>query len=261
MMHQVYEELLNAYVDLEVTPEEEKIIRGHMESCVECRNLYEQNRTLKETLRGLNETIPVPHDLDKKLITKLNVENKGRLAFKPSLGVAISLALLVIIALFAAVYLFIPSERNPLLNAVLQSYIDISDGKLQIAYKTENAGNLEVDLNKTGNIPFEFDVDDFSEMGYELKGALVEDLAKRRSLIFVYEGREPVGYYLLNGLESDFPVKAKKMRVKEKRTDFYLLQRKGYNMVMWEEEGKTCFMVSRIDSNELLSLAAESVED
>lgn len=261
MIHQEFEELLSAYIDFEVTPEEEKAIREHIESCVSCRNLYEQSKIIKEKLHGLNETIPVPQDLNKILITSLDSVKKKRFIPNFSLGVAISLALLVILVLFIAVYILKPTEPNPLINGVLESYIDISDGKLPIAYKTENAEDLKVDLDKTGNVPFEFDVDDFSAIGFKLEGALVKDLAKRRSLIFVYEGKDPVGYYLLNSLESDFPVKAKKIRDDEKRTDFYLIQRDGYNMVMWKEEGKTCFMVSRLDPKELLSLAAESVED
>ncbi|HKQ33014.1 MAG TPA: hypothetical protein VJV40_07400, partial [Thermodesulfobacteriota bacterium] len=121
--------------------------------------------------------------------------------------------------------------------------------------------DLEADLEKSGGIPFEFDVDDFSEAGFKLNGAVVTDLAKRRSLIFLYEGKGPVGYYLMNSRESDFPIDTKKIRNDEKRTDFYTLQRDGYNVVVWKEEGKTCFMVSKLESDVLVSLASESVED
>lgn len=261
MIHQEFEELLSAYIDFEVTPEEEKAIREHIESCVSCRNLYEQSKIIKEKLHGLNETIPVPQDLNKILITSLDNVKRERFIPNLSLGVAISMALLVILALFIAVYIFKPTGPNPLLSGVLESYIDISDGKLPIAYKTENVEDLKVDLDKTGKIPFEFDVDDFSAIGFKLKGALVKDLAKRRSLIFIYEGKEPVGYYLLNSLKSDFPIEAKKIRNDEKGIDFYLLQRDGYNLVVWKEEGKTCFMISRLNPKELLSLATATLED
>ena len=261
MTHQEYEELLNVYLDLEATSEEENVIREHMKSCASCRNLYEQSRILKEKLRGLNETIPLPHDLNKVLATSLNKTKKEKFIPHMSLGVAISIGLIVILVLFIGVYIFKPTGPDPLINAVVKSYIDISDGKLPIAYKTKNAEDLRADLEKTGGIPFEFDVDDFSEVGFKLNGAVVTDLAQRRSLIFMYEGKEPVGYYLMNGLNSDFPIETKKIRNDEKGTDFYMLQRDGYNVIVWKEEGKTCFMVSRLNTDELLSLAAESVEN
>lgn len=261
MTHPEYEELLNAYLDLEATAEEENVIREHMRTCASCRNLYEENKILKEKLRGLNETIPLPQDLNNVLAMSLNKVKKEKFIPHMSPGLAISIALGVILALFIGVYIFKPAGPDPLINAVVKSYIDISDGKLPIAYKAKNAEDLEVDLEKTGGIPFEFDVDDFSEIGFKLNGAVVTDLARRKSLIFVYEGKEPVGYYLMNSKRSDFPIETKKIRNDEKGTDFYILERGGYNVVVWEEEGKTCFMVSRLNADELLSLAAESVED
>jgi anti-sigma factor RsiW len=261
MTHQEYEELLNAYLDLEATAEEENVIREHMKTCAICRNLYEENKILKEKLRGLNETIPLPHDLNKVLETSLNNTERGKFIPHLSLGLAISIALGLILVLFIGVYLFKPAGPEPLIDAVVKSYRDISDGKLPIAYKATNAKVLEANLEKTGGIPFEFDVDDFSEAGFKLNGAVVADLAKRRSLIFMYEGKEPVGYYLMNSRKSDFPIDTNKIRNDEKATDFYTLQRDGYNVVVWKEEGNTCFMVSKLNSDELLSLAAESVED
>ena len=71
MTHEELEELVSAYVDSEVTPEEEKAIREHMEACTSCRSLYEEEKTIKERLHLLRETIPIPPDLDEKLIRSL----------------------------------------------------------------------------------------------------------------------------------------------------------------------------------------------
>ncbi|HKQ33004.1 MAG TPA: zf-HC2 domain-containing protein, partial [Thermodesulfobacteriota bacterium] len=155
MTHQEYEELLNAYLDLEATAEEENVIREHMRTCASCRNLYEENKILKEKLRGLNETIPLPHDLNKVLDISLNKTGRGKFIPHISPGLAISIALGVILVLFIGVYIFKPTGPDPLINAVVKSYRDISDGKLPIAYKAKNAEDLEADLEKTGGIPFE----------------------------------------------------------------------------------------------------------
>ena len=71
MKHEEFEELVSAYVDSQVTPEEEKVILEHMEICAGCRKLYEQEKVIKEKLHHLRETIHVPPDLDKKLIRSL----------------------------------------------------------------------------------------------------------------------------------------------------------------------------------------------
>lgn len=71
MSHEEFEELVSAYVDSQVTPEEEKAILEHMEMCARCRQLYEQEKVIKEKLHYFRETIHVPLDLDKKLIRSL----------------------------------------------------------------------------------------------------------------------------------------------------------------------------------------------
>jgi len=50
MTHEEFEELVSAYVDSQATPEEEKAAREHMEGCASCRNLYEQEKIIKEKL-------------------------------------------------------------------------------------------------------------------------------------------------------------------------------------------------------------------
>jgi anti-sigma factor RsiW len=137
----------------------------------------------------------------------------------------------------------------------------VCEEKVEItSYETESTEDLETHLNKTGDLPFSLDVDDFSKMGYRLKGGLVKEIAKRKSAILVYEGeKQLVGYYLMISSESDFPKEAKK--IEKKRTDFYLIQRDSYNLVVWKEENKTCIMVSKLDEKQLLSLAVTSVED
>lgn len=259
-MHREYEELVSAYIDFEVTAEEEKAVREHMESCVSCRELYARGRIIKQRLRALNETIPIPQDLDKRLFSSLDIVKTQRFMPTLSLGTAFSLALLLFLTLFIVVYSF-KSARSPLLNDILQSYTEIYDGKLPIQYKAENAQELKNDIDKTGNIPFEFDVDNFNAMGFKLKGGIVKDIANRKSTIFVYQGKDLIGYYIMASLKSDFPKSAKKIRNHEKGVDFYLLKREGYNFVMWKEENTTCVIVSKLDHKELLSLAVESVED
>ncbi|MGE5465467.1 MAG: anti-sigma factor family protein [Syntrophothermus sp.] len=259
MTHEEFEGLVSAYVDSEVTPEEEKAIREHMEVCANCRNLYEEEKTIKEKLHRLSETVSIPPDLDEKLIRSLGKVKKERFISNLLLGVAATLVVLFILAFFMRAYIF-RTEPNSLLNEVLESYRDVSKGKLPIAYETESTEDLETHLNKTGDLPFSLDVDDFSKMGYKLKGGLVKEIAKRKSAILVYEGeKQLVGYYLMISSESDFPKEAKK--IEEKRTDFYLIQRDSYNLVVWKEENKTCIMVSKLNEKQLLSLAVASVED
>jgi predicted anti-sigma-YlaC factor YlaD len=78
MRHREFEELVTAYTDYadsDITPKEEKSIREHMEVCTSCRNSYEQEKIIKGKLHRLKEIIPVPPDLDEKLIRSLSKSN------------------------------------------------------------------------------------------------------------------------------------------------------------------------------------------
>jgi anti-sigma factor RsiW len=258
MIHEEFEELVSAYIDSEIKPEEEKAIRDHMGICASCRSLYEQFKILKKELHGLNGIIPVPPDLNKKVIRSLENVKKERFIPNLFLGIATSLVVVFVLVLFIEHYIF-KTEPNPLLNGVLENYRDISKERLPIVFKTENTKALETHLDKTGNIPFKLDIADFSKMGYKLKGGLVREIAKRNSAIIIYEGKELVGYYMMIHLGSDFPKEAKK--VEEKGTNFYLLRRDDHNLVMWKENNATCIMVSKLDEEQLLLLAVASVED
>ena len=259
MTHEEFEELVTAYVDSQITPEEEKAVREHMEVCGNCRSHYVEEKMIKEKLQRLSGTVPVPPDLNEKLIRSLGKVKKERFISTLLLGVASALIVVFILAFFMKDYIF-RTEPDSLLNEVLESYRDVSKGKLPIAYETQSTEDLETRLNKTGEIPFKIDVDDFSKMGYKLKGGLVKEITKRNSAILIYEGeKQLVGYYEMISAESDFPKQAKK--IEEKRTDFSLIKRDGYHLVMWKEKNKTCIMVSKLDEKQLLSLAVASVED
>jgi len=259
MTHEELVELVSAYLDSQITPEEEKAIREHMEVCTSCRSLYEAEKTIKEKLHRLRELVPIPPGLDKKLIRPLGKVKKERFISNLLLGVASALVVLFILAFFTRVYIF-RTEPNPLLNEVVESYRDVSAGKLPIVYKTENPEDLKIQLDKTGEIPFNLDVDDLSRMGFKLKGGFVKEIAKRKSTILIYEGKqELVGYYQMISSESDFPKEAKK--IEEKRTEFYLLQENGYNLVLWKGKNTTCVMTSKLEERQLLSLSVASIED
>ncbi len=72
MTHDEFEELINAYLDFEVTAIEKKAVQDHLESCATCINLYDTNKSIKKKLYHLNQLIPVPQLLDEELASLLN---------------------------------------------------------------------------------------------------------------------------------------------------------------------------------------------
>lgn len=77
MKHEEFEELVSAYVNSQVTPEEERVIREHVEVCASCRKLYEQEMIIKEKLHRLSKTIPIPPGLNEKLVKSLEKAKKS----------------------------------------------------------------------------------------------------------------------------------------------------------------------------------------
>lgn len=67
--------LLSAYVDGELTVQEEKQVQEHLEQCPECRALYEQLQTLHTSFSDLEE-IPAPENFARGVMSRIKVEQK-----------------------------------------------------------------------------------------------------------------------------------------------------------------------------------------
>lgn len=69
--------LLSAFVDGELTAQEEMQVREHLEQCAQCRALYEQLQTLHTSFSDLEE-IPVPENFAQGVMERIRAEEKPR---------------------------------------------------------------------------------------------------------------------------------------------------------------------------------------
>lgn len=83
MTHEEFEELVSAYIDYEVTPEEKKALLEHMEACTSCRGLYKEEKIIKEKLHRLKDMISIPPDLQEKLTKSIEKMKRKRFLFNP----------------------------------------------------------------------------------------------------------------------------------------------------------------------------------
>ena len=66
-------DLLSAFLDGELTTQEEKQVREHLEQCPECRALYEQLQTLHTSFSDLEE-IPAPENFAQGVMSRIKAE-------------------------------------------------------------------------------------------------------------------------------------------------------------------------------------------
>lgn len=69
--------LLSAYVDGELTADEQMQVREHLEQCAECRALYEQLQTLHTSFSDLEE-IPAPENFAQGVMARIKAEEKPK---------------------------------------------------------------------------------------------------------------------------------------------------------------------------------------
>ena len=95
---------------------------------------------------------------------------------------------------------------------------------------------------------------DLSSQGVELKGASLCSLKDKTTAYMMYnKGGHDLSVFMFDAKELKFP-RAKNITVNSKV--FHLYKEKGYNSVLWVDEGIACVFVSDLNEAELIHLAS-----
>jgi Putative zinc-finger len=253
------QEWITALVDDELSAEERHAIDTHLAACHQCRQVYEQERRIKEQVRLASTAITAPAAL-RRIIDgsiakasgwqRINARLKDLLTMpwvRPALAVA--LLLLVLYPL-----MFRRAGNREVALATLTTYAEIEAGNKTLP-RVDNPEELKRNLVQSVG-------GRFAPMGFDLSmmklypvSGFMEQIGGRKVLVTVYRGEGPdVTCFTFLGSESDTPPDAKRLFDEAKKINFYTFAQGDIHAVMHREGEVICIMVSKMPAPQLLAL-------
>jgi hypothetical protein len=101
MKHDKFDELIQGFIDNELTKKEEKILKKHLKSCNECRKKLGFRKKEIKLIKKSKENIKTPEDLIRSVITNTSGRNIYVINWKP---VIIGAAAIIIVSLILFIY-------------------------------------------------------------------------------------------------------------------------------------------------------------
>ena len=101
MMHEKFDELIQGFIDNELTKEEENVLKKHLKSCNECREKLSVRKKTIKLIKNSEENVKPPRDLFRSIITHTSGRNIYIISWKP---VIIGAAALIIVSLILFIY-------------------------------------------------------------------------------------------------------------------------------------------------------------
>lgn len=255
---ETYQELVAAYVDGCLSPDERNEAERYLASCTTCSQLFSHARQFLSAFTTHNLIVPVPEAVEQQLRNALTAESesqpdfwermRARLAYPPVRSRLLRLAwgtalasFLVAIGLFQ---LLSPDSSSRLLATVTSHYSAVAEGRVVLTYTTNTVQQIQESLKQSRQLDFSTHVPDLQQAGYQLHGATVA----------VIQGCPmAVAYYA--GLESDTePIVCLRQRgsmpspgfgASRVSADVYLYDQDGYAVLVFQFSGHFCTLASR----------------
>jgi anti-sigma factor RsiW len=261
-------ELITALVDNELSDLERSSVEDHIEDCLRCQSVYEQERVLKREIRIAGASVSAPAELREKILSDRRIfpemveSPKGWKGLvwpaRPLLRPAFVLALFVLLIL-PTLFLMRPT-KEPISLAVLETHEKIVSGAISIVKSGDQETVKEQLTRSVGG--------SFAPMGYDLSmmnlravGGTVQEVGGRKILVTIYEGEVPsLTCYTFIGTEADAPVESDRFVDPEKKVEFYTFSRGGVNGVLHREGKLICILVSKMPMADLLALARSKAQ-
>jgi hypothetical protein len=169
-------------------------------------------------------------------------------------GQAAVIASLLVIPILSARY-WLNTPYMPIVPGIFQSYRQITHDEIA-PMAIINLTELKEQLSQSVNRQFAPMAYDFSTMNLHLVGGMVQEIAKRKVLVAVYQGNGSTFVcYTFVGSEADAPEIAEVSFDAEKGMNFYQFFYNETNAVMHREGKIMCILMSQIPRDELLALA------
>ena len=263
---------LYEFMDKEIDKSQYPIIKEHLDNCFECRQRYEFEKGVRSLVKAYCINTTAHAYLHSKIIESLNSvdaeisENKDiqalseqkvtRALFSPRFyAVAASILLLIAGGVFyyANYYNYNNDFISIVDNAVKNHVVAVNDN-LVFNEKTSVVSNVNKYFGNNINNTLRNSSPLLNAEQIRIVGGVPVKLCGTSSPCVVFDkGGNKLSLQIIRN--SSFPIRNLE-RVKLGPKEFYIGNRRGFNSVVWEEDGSTYCLTSDINKNEILRFAA-----
>ena len=263
---------LYEFMDKEIDKSQYPIIKEHLDNCFECRQRYEFEKGVRSLVKAYCINTTAHAYLHSKIIESLNSvdaeisENKDiqalseqkvtRALFSPRFyAVAASILLLIAGGVFyyANYYNYNNDFISIVDNAVKNHVVAVNDN-LVFNEKTSVVSNVNKYFGNNINNTLRNSSPLLNAEQIRIVGGVPVKLCGTSSPCVIFDkGGNKLSLQIIRN--SSFPI-SNLERVKLGPKQFYIGSRRGFNSVIWEEEGSTYCLTSDINKNEILRFAA-----
>ena len=260
---ETYQDLIAAHVDGVLTPAERQEAEAHLGTCEQCRRLFAEEQRFRVAFAARRLVVPVPAEVEQRLHLALVAERGpqrplwqrvgdwlGASRWFPRVAVGLAVAGLFIALLLPR--LFRSAPVPDLLPQAVDYYQAAIEGRIALAYTTDDPHTLEVAFNSSGQLDFRTHVIDFRPAGYRLKGGAIEHRQDHPAALIVYEGDDdPIVCLRQSGVMLPVPSGAERMN-----QDHYLYTQDGYTILLSQFPDHRCVLISRLSRETFLRYLA-----
>lgn len=248
----MYHDLVAAHVDNALTEAEVAEVRDHLRTCDHCRRLFEEEAHFHTAFAARKSIVPVPMDVEQRLLRALDAEGEGRLSFWERLGawfgampvsprLAFGLAVIGVFLVMLLPQVFRSAPAPGVFAHAVHYYQTVAEGILPIEYAIEDPQGLQARFNTSGRLDFTTQVSDLRPAGYHLSGGRVVENAGHPLAVSLYEvgGAEPIVCLRQRGTLPSVPEGTRDSH------GHYWYASDGYTAMFTQFPDHFCIMISR----------------
>jgi len=214
--------------------------KRHASECRECREFFEGEKSFGALLRNAVKREPLPEELRNKI---LNSGKTIKTHFKPRYRIFAVAASILIIAIAGYMYSTY-TKSHPILEKIVNDHVKFLPVP-QMHVKSSNPNEIREWFR--GNVNFPVLPPSISAT---LKGGRLCILDKKHFALLFYEhSGSPVSVFITDGNVPDDLKTKKEVIIQDKKA--YVLHRRGYTILLWEDRGLIYSLVTEMDVKEI----------
>lgn len=240
-----------AFMDGELDDQTSQTVKDHISVCPLCSLELEQEKKIDSLIKNSIPKEKASYELKETILNRIARYEEKRIhrfvlpVLKPAL-----IGITGVVLIFISFSLL--NKSFPVYSEAVGEHIQFLQGKIPI----DISSNKPSEVNKWLQAKLDFKVmtPDLSSQGVKLQGARVCDIKCKKTAYLMYAKNEHnLSVFMFDAKSLKFP-KAKRVSVNDKL--FYVNKERGYNSVLWLDDGIACVFVSDLGEAELLHLAS-----